>query len=282
MKTSISHKLFLSLLKVIGAKKILGYFLSRKRLPYSKPNFWFRSKYSIKGTIHKNHNIWTFDGNTTLVYYLHGGAFVLGLNSLYYSMIGRLAKISKAKIVAPDYPLPPEHNVNEIHEWVKSSYIETIAKHNPNNIIIMGDSAGGNLAIALVDWIMTSELRKPSNLILLSPWVDLELKNPKLEANPSEQLLNKKDIQKAAIRFANGLDLKEPLISPLYHNNLKLPKTTIFSGDLDLLHDDIVRFSKKNPKITLKITNHMPHVHMIMPTKEAKITLKQISNILSY
>jgi acetyl esterase/lipase len=282
MKTSISHKLFLSLLKVIGAKKILGYFLSRKRLSYSKPNFWFRSKYSIKGTIHKNHNIWTFDGNTTLVYYLHGGAFVLGLNSLYYSMIGRLAKISKAKIVAPDYPLPPEHNVNEIHEWVKSSYIETIAKHNPNNIIIMGDSAGGNLAIALADWIMTSELRKPSNLILLSPWVDLELKNPKLEANPSEQLLNKKDIQKAAIRFANGLDLKEPLISPLYHNNLKLPKTTIFSGDLDLLHDDIVRFSKKNPKITLKITNHMPHVHMIMPTKEAKITLKQISNILSY
>ena len=282
MKTSISHKLFLSLLKVFGAKKILGYFLSRKRLPYSKPNFWFRSKYSIKGTIHKNHNIWTFDGNTTLVYYLHGGAFVLGLNSLYYSMIGRLAKISKAKIVAPDYPLPPEHNVNEIHEWVKSSYIETIAKHNPNNIIIMGDSAGGNLAIALVDWIMTSELRKPSNLILLSPWVDLELKNPKLEANPSEQLLDKKDIQKAAIRFANGLDLKEPLISPLYHNNLKLPKTTIFSGDLDLLHDDIVRFSKKNPKVTLKITNHMPHVHMIMPTKEAKITLKQISNILSY
>ena len=282
MKTSISHKLFLSLLKVIGAKKILGYFLSRKRLPYLKPNFWFRSKYSIKGTIHKNHNIWTFDGNTTLVYYLHGGAFVLGLNSLYYSMIGRLAKISKAKIVAPDYPLPPEHNVNEIHEWVKSSYIETIAKHNPNNIIIMGDSAGGNLAIALVDWIMTSELRKPSNLILLSPWVDLELKNPKLEANPSEQLLDKKDIQKAAIRFANGLDLKEPLISPLYHNNLKLPKTTIFSGDLDLLHDDIVRFSKKNPKVTLKITNHMPHVHMIMPTKEAKITLKQISNILSY
>ena len=282
MKTSISHKLFLSLLKVFGAKKILGYFLSRKRLPYSKPNFWFRSKYSIKGTIHKNHNIWTFDGNTTLVYYLHGGAFVLGLNSLYYSMIGRLAKISKAKIVAPDYPLPPEHNVNEIHEWVKSSYIETIAKHNPNNIIIMGDSAGGNLAIALVDWIMTSELRKPSNLILLSPWVDLELKNPKLEANPSEQLLNKKDIQKAAIRFANGLDLKEPLISPLYHNNLKLPKTTIFSGDLDLLHDDIVRFSKKNPKVTLKITNHMPHVHIIMPTKEAKITLKQISNILSY
>jgi acetyl esterase/lipase len=282
MKTSISHKLFLSLLKVIGAKKILGYFLSRKRLPYSKPNFWFRSKYSIKGTIHKNHNIWTFDGNTTLVYYLHGGAFVLGLNSLYYSMIGRLAKISKAKIVAPDYPLPPEHNVNEIHEWVKSSYIETIAKHNPNNIIIMGDSAGGNLAIALADWIMTSELRKPSNLILLSPWVDLELKNPKLEANPSEQLLDKKDIQKAAIRFANGLDLKEPLISPLYHNNLKLPKTTMFSGDLDLLHDDIVRFSKKNPKITLKITNHMPHVHMIMPTKEAKITLKQISNILSY
>jgi acetyl esterase/lipase len=282
MKTSISHKLFLSLLKVIGAKKILGYFLSRKRLSYSKPNFWFRSKYSIKGTIHKNHNIWTFDGNTTLVYYLHGGAFVLGLNSLYYSMIGRLAKISKAKIVAPDYPLPPEHNVNEIHEWVKSRYIETIAKHNPNNIIIMGDSAGGNLAIALVDWIMTSELRKPSNLILLSPWVDLELKNPKLEANPSEQLLDKKDIQKAAIRFANGLDLKEPLISPLYHNNLKLPKTTMFSGDLDLLHDDIVRFSKKNPKITLKITNHMPHVHMIMPTKEAKITLKQISNILSY
>ena len=282
MKTSISHKLFLSLLKVIGAKKILGYFLSRKRLPYSKPNFWFRSKYSIKGTIHKNHNIWTFDGNTTLVYYLHGGAFVLGLNSLYYSMIGRLAKISKAKIVAPDYPLPPEHNVNEIHEWVKSSYIETIAKHNPNNIIIMGDSAGGNLAIALVDWIMTSELRKPSNLILLSPWVDLELKNPKLEANPSEQLLDKKDIQKAAIRFANGLDLKEPLISPLYHNNLKLPKTTMFSGDLDLLHDDIVRFSKKNPKTTLKITNHMPHVHIIMPTKEAKITLKQISNILSY
>ena len=61
----------------------------------------------------------------------------------------------------------------------------------------MGDSAGGNLAIALVDWIMTSELRKPSNLILLSPWVDLELKNPKLEANPSEQLLDKKDIQKS-------------------------------------------------------------------------------------
>ena len=80
----------------------------------------------------------------------------------------------------------------------------------------------------------------------------LRVKKSKLKTNPSEQLLDKKDLQKAAIRFANGLDLKDPLISPLYHNNLKLPKTTIFSGDLDLLHDDIVRFSKKNPKIKLK------------------------------
>ena len=151
--------MFLFLLKFIGAKKILGYFLSRKRLPYAKPNFWYRSKYSIKGTIYKKHNIWTYDGNKTLVYYLHGGAFVLGLNSLYYSMIGRLAKLSKVKIIVPDYPLPPDYNVNEIHEWVRNSYVDTIAKHKPTNIIIMGDSAGGNLVIALVDWVMTSELK---------------------------------------------------------------------------------------------------------------------------
>jgi len=280
MKTSISHSIFLFILKTIGTKKVLGYFLSRKRLPDSKPNFWFKSKYSIKKSFHKKHSIWTYDGNNTLVYYLHGGAFILGLNSLYFAMIGKLAKLSKVKIVVPEYPLPPNFNAYEIHEWVKSSYLDVIKQHSPKNIIIMGDSAGGNLAITLTDWIMNSNLKKPSNLILLSPWVDLELKNPDLKQSPSEQLLNKEDLQKAAIRFANEKGLKDPVISPLYHNNLKLPKTTIFSGDLDLLHNDIVLFSKNNPKTKLKTIKNMPHIHMIMPTKEAKITLKQVSDIL--
>jgi acetyl esterase/lipase len=145
----------------------------------------------------------------------------------------------------------------------------------------MGDSAGGNLAIGLANWLRANKHKSPDKLILLAPWVDLEMAGPDAPLSPGEQLLRHDDLRAAGKRYTGKMHIQDPIISPLFGNDLDLPETHIFTGDQDLLHPDIIRFAAKHPKAQLDIANDMPHVYMLMPTKEAKAAIERIGAVAS-
>lgn len=281
MSVSLSHRFFVLLLRLTGGRKILGKQFAKGRSATAAPKDKEIETYGITGSEFEGQTVWNFSGSDTLIYYLHGGAFVLGFSPLYFAMIGKIAAASGAALIAPDYPLPPKHSALETHEWMRAHYLKTIETLAPRRVVIMGDSAGANLAIGLANWLSTSGHKSADKVVLLSPWVDLEMQNPDMTLNFGEQLLVPEDLRQAARRYAGEMDIKDPLISPVFADVLELPETHIFTGDQDLLHPDIIRFAAKHPKAALDVAKGMPHVYMLMPTKEAKAGIARIGNAVN-
>jgi len=204
-------------------------------------------------------------------------AGLLSFSPLYFAMMGGIAKTSGATLVAPDYPLPPKSSAMEIHGWMRAHFVETLEALNPKRVVIMGDSAGGNLAIGLADWLASNGYNASNKLVLLAPWVDLAMEGPDEPLNPGEQLLVPDDLRDAGRRYAGDLGVKDPLISPIFADSLKLPETNIFTGDQDPLHPAIMRFAAKHPKAKVDLAKNLPHVYMLMPTKEAKAAFVRIA-----
>jgi len=277
MSVSLSHRLFVLLLRLSGGRRILGKQFAKGCSVTAAPKAKEIQRYGITKSEFRGSSIWHYSGNDTLIYYLHGGGFILGFSPLYFAMMGNIAKTSGATVVAPDYPLPPGSTAIQTHEWMREQFIKTIESLAPKRVIIMGDSAGGNLAIGLTDWLSRSGHKNADKLILLAPWVDLDMTRPDGELHPGEQLLVPGDLREAARRYAGDMDVKDPLISPLFADKLDLPETYIFTGDQDPLHPDIIRFAAKHPKAKIDAAKNLPHVYMLMPTKEAKAAYIRIA-----
>jgi len=123
MAISFSHRFFVFLLKLTGGRKILGKQFAKGVSATAAPKAKDMARYSITKSEFKDLPIWTYAGDDTLIYYLHGG-------------------------------------------------VEAI---KPKRVVIMGDSAGGNLAIGLANWLRANKHKSLDKLILLAPWVDLEM-----------------------------------------------------------------------------------------------------------
>ena len=281
MTISLSHRFFVFLLKLNGGRKILGKQFAKGVSATAAPKPKDMARYGITKSVFKDLPIWTYAGSDTLIYYLHGGGFVLGFSPLYFAMMGKIAKSSGATLVAPDYPLPPEATAMETHGWMRTHFMETVNALKPKRVIIMGDSAGGNLAIGLADWLSTSGNKAADKLVLLAPWVDLEMAGPDGELHKGEQLLWPDDLRAAGQRYAGDMDLRDSLISPLFGDMLQLPKIHIFTGDQDPLHPDIIRFAAKYSSATIDVGENLPHVYMLMPTKEAKAAIERIADAVN-
>ena len=277
MSVSLSHRLFVLLLRLTGGRKILGKQFAKGVSATAAPKDKEMERFEITKSIFKNLPVWSYAGNDTLIYYLHGGGFILGFSPLYFAMMGGIAKASGSTVVAPDYPLPPDANAMETHGWMRAHFMETIKTFKPKRVVIMGDSAGGNLAIGLADWLNTNRHKSADKLILLAPWVDLEMAGSDEKLNSGEQLLVHDDLREAGKRYAGDLGVKDPLISPIFAEKLQLPETHIFTGDIDPLHPDIIRFAAKYPSAKIDVGENLPHVYMLMPTKEAKAAFARIA-----
>ena len=277
MSTSLSHRFFVILLRLTGGRKILAKQFAKGRSATSAAKDKEMDKFGITKSVFKDLPVWTYAGNETLIYYLHGGGFILGFSPLYFAMMGGIAKASGATLVAPDYPLPPDHTAMETHGWMRAHFMETLKTLKPKKVIIMGDSAGGNLAIGLADWLSNSGHAPADKLIPIAPWVDLDMSRPDEPLQSGEQLLVPDDLRDAGKRYAGEMNPKDPLISPLFGDNLQLPDMHIFTGDQDPLHPDIMRFAAKYPKAKIDLGENLPHVYMLMPTKEAKAAFVRIA-----
>ncbi len=210
-----------------------------------------------------------------LIYYLHGGAFAFGMDLYYYDFFERLANAVDAHIIIPIYPKTPKVTYKEIHEMIIQRYEYTINQFNKKEIIVMGDSAGGNLCFILAQ----STNYKPSKIITISPWLDISTTNPKMkEIEPLDPFLNIEMLQQYGKIYAPDLDLKSPIISPLYQDLSALPPTFILMGTHDILYADYLLVKDKYPNI--KCYTFENHIHCFALLKENIDGFNQILEII--
>jgi acetyl esterase/lipase len=206
------------------------------------------------------------------VLYLHGGGYVTGSPALYRNFTWRIAAAARARVLAIDYRLAPEHPFPAALDDAFAACRWLLAgKADPRRTAVMGDSAGGGLALALLLKLRDGGHARPAAAVALSPWTDLALTGPSLVRNAkAESMLTIGDTRLFAGSYLNGADPRHPYASPLYGNPAGLPPTLIHASSDEILRDDAVRMAERmraaGCHVEIEVWPRMPHCwHMFAP-----------------
>ncbi|HSO86589.1 MAG TPA: alpha/beta hydrolase [Draconibacterium sp.] len=278
------------LLKLVDAKKLASNtMLQPKRAKeFNYPNRL--KKYQIDSFLAQNRNVITFGStNQSLqkhIIFLHGGAYTVGVNSGHWWMVEQILKLASFKISFIQYPLAPEHNYKQTHAMIAEAYSELTSRNPDDRFYLLGDSAGGGLCLAFAQTLSGNVKKKPEKIALLSPWLDLSMSNPDIkELEQKDLLLSAETLKKCGKWYADGMDLKSPVLSPLYGNMKDLNGIGIFVGTEEILLPDCRLLKQKieqsNTSVYYKEYEGMQHDWIVFPIKERNILLKDVIQFLN-
>jgi epsilon-lactone hydrolase len=215
------------------------------------------------------------------VLYLHGGAYVDGMVKPHWQFLERLVDASGCSVTVPLYPLAPEHTHADVFDLVRPVYRALASAVPPGKLVLMGDSAGGGMALALAQSLLSERLAQPARIVLMSPWLDVTLSNPRIgELEPIDPLLAVPGLREAARRYAGDSDLRDPMISPINGPLAGLAPITLFTGTHELLLADARRFREtataQGAALTYFEYPDMVHAWPLLPLPEARRAMRQI------
>ena len=200
------------------------------------------------------------------VLYLHGGGYVTGSPELYRHVLWRLADAAEAQVAAVRYRLAPEHPFPAALDDALAAWRGLLAEGaDPGRAAIIGDSAGGGLALCLALRLRDAREPLPAAIVALSPWTDLAISGDSIRSNArADPMLNAEHVPLLASRYLGGADPRSPYASPLYGDPAGLPPTLIQVGSDEILLDDAVRMAAQmrdaGCTVELEIWQRMPHV----------------------
>jgi glutathione S-transferase len=209
------------------------------------------------------------NGNAAF-FYIHGGGWVAGSPTSHRPLTWRLAKKMGIPVYAPDYRLAPEHFYPAGLDDCVAAYQGLLATGVPaSSIVVGGDSAGGNLALALALRLKAEGLPLPAALVCLSPATDLTFGGNSVHTNAEADALFVPEMMNTVEqRYCPGANRKAPFISPLYGDVAGLPPTLFHVGNTEVLLDDSVRMAEKmkaaGVPVTLDVWPKVWHVWHLM------------------
>jgi acetyl esterase/lipase len=217
----------------------------------------------------------------TELLFLHGGAYSIGSFRNYGHLTWRLGKAARARVLALDYRLAPEHSYPAALDDALAGYRWLIAQGaDPKRILVAGDSAGGGLTLALLLKLRDEQLPLPAGAVAMSPWTDLAVTGASLRTNADKDpMLVASEIPRLAAMYLGGADPRDPHASPLYADPHGLPPTLIQAGGDEVLLDDAVRMADKMKaagcEVDLQVWPRMPHAFQllvpVMPEAQAAV-----------
>lgn len=223
--------------------------------------------------------VFVFEGSDepdNTVIYMHGGAYVNEMTAFHIFYCDKLAASANARVIAPLYPLAPDHGYAETYELMRGLFTEESEKELP--VTLMGDSAGGGFAAAFCEYLISEGLPLPSRLVLFSPWVDISMSGSGYDELASvDPMLNRERLIPMGKAWAKELDTKDPLVSPLFGDVTGFPPTLIYVGTREILLYDVKAFYEKltssGADAKLIVGEGMNHVYPIYPIPEAEAAL---------
>ena len=198
--------------------------------------------------------------------FFHGGGYCSGSIRSHRGMVSEAGRAAKVRTLAIAYRLAPEHPFpaaldDALAAWCFLRQAGIAAPH----IAIGGDSAGGGLTAALINFLNATGEEPPGCAWLVSPWVDLTMSGSTLTAkNTVDPLIHKAYLEELASAYVpNEIDRRDPRVSPLFANLEGFPPTLIQVGSAETLLADAARFAAAagtaDVATTLEIWPHMIH-----------------------
>ncbi len=234
-------------------------------------------------------------GSDTVILQFHGGAYIIGLMDNYRTLAVRYSRLSKgASVLTIDYRVAPENvfpaaliDALKAWNWLMSK------GYKPENIVVVGDSAGGNLVLAMTAKLRDEGKALPGALVCMSPWTDLAMEGESYKYNIYKDPMfgiKKKDIipegNKNIVAYAGNTDLHDKYLSPVYGEFNDFPRMLIQVGTHEMLESDAIRVHEKamsaGVKTTLTRYEGMFHVFQIFGNfPESKRAWKEITEFIN-
>lgn len=177
------------------------------------------------------------------ILYFHGGAYSVGINKTHWNFVTQLLKDTSANILVPDYPLIPKNTYKDVFRMADEIYEEYLTG---KKFIIIGDSAGGGISLAFAQKLGEENKKMPEKIVLVSPWLDITMKNEEIDKiQEKDKLLNKNMLKLAGNLYCGKDDPNHYFVSPINGPTDKIDNVFIFTGTYDILNPDVAIFKDK-------------------------------------
>ena len=198
--------------------------------------------------------------------YFHGGGYCSGSIASHRRLVTEAGRAARRRTLAIDYRRAPEHPYPAAHEDALTAW-RFLRKQGiaANSIAVGGDSAGGNLTLALIARLRAAGEDLPACAWLLSPWTDLTMSGATLQTRDAvDPLIHTAYLTELADSYAPPpIDRRDPLISPLFADLAGFPPMLIQVGSAETLLADATRLveaaGNADVEVRLEIWPHMIH-----------------------
>lgn len=183
-----------------------------------------------------------------LLVHVHGGGYVFGPGEAATREAILMAGYGGFRVLSVDYRMPPDHPFPAAMDDAMAVWKAAVKMAKPKNMAIFGTSTGGAMTLAMVLRAKDEKLPLPGATAPGTPWSDLAEVGDTYFTNEyvDNVLVSWKGwLGKAAVLYANGVDMKNPQLSPIYGDMRRFPPTILTSGTRDLFLSNTVRTHRK-------------------------------------
>lgn len=214
-----------------------------------------------------------------VVFYVHGGGFVSCSATTHRPIAAALARLTARRVFSVDYRVAPEARLPAAHEDVARAYDFLVGSEAaPSEFALVGDSAGGNLALSLAMRLRDAGRIAPASVTTFSPWTDLAGRSASVQTNAGACAMfhpeNIRDFAAAALGAGQPDDSR---VSPVYADLGGLPPVLLQVGSTELLRDDASRvhdqIRRRGGESSLHVYDDVPHCwQMLFPFVPEAVT----------
>lgn len=213
--------------------------------------------------------------------YLHGGGWVNEIEPAHWRLVAQLAAETQTSVRVPIYPLVPWGTAGDVVPWIAELITAEIANPGAEATFVLGDSAGGQIALSSAIYLRDNNSEQPRRLFLIAPVLDAAMSNPAIAAvEPSDPWLSCAGVHVYAQHWRGQLSLEDPMVSPLCASLDGLTAITIFSGTRDILNPDARLLAGKAAAAGVDVDyvqgEGMVHVYPLLPIPEGRAARRHI------
>ena len=291
-KPSFMSKAFKVVMNVAGVKTALEKGLAKGKIkndaaPYPKS---FPKKYQVEEEVIDARKVWTISPqqkrSDKVIFFFHGGGYVFNVYTQHWDLIDKLIEKTGATFVVHDYPLVPQHTHQDAYSHTTKVYDHILKKYSSRDVIFLGDSAGGGLALGFAQLLAKKGTRLPEQIIVSAPWLDASLTNPEISAiDKDDKMLGVTGLQMAGKAYAGDLPVTDHRISPIQGDFKSLPRVSLFIGTHDIFWADAKKLkarlaAEKVPFNYYEYPNMFHNWCIAVGMPESKSVINQMSGLI--
>lgn len=221
-----------------------------------------------------------------VILYCHGGGYTSGGLGFSKVLASKLTRTTGMDVLAFDYRLAPEHPYPAaVEDGLAAWDFLMDLGFSARDVVLAGDSAGGNLALVLCLKLRGAGRALPGALLLMSPWTDMTCSGESLTGRADlDPVLTPEYIRAVREAYAGGLDPAQPLLSPLFADFTGFPPALVQVGTHEILHSDSVRLAERMSAAgglcRLEVWEGMWHDFQMYPSKSASGAMQNMAHFL--